>query len=345
MARLDSFRLKKNIVLRRIVGAGRSICPGLAVVGVVAAAAMHLGALYSAPVMLYALLLGLSLHFLASEETKCLAGIEFASQKLLRIGVSLLGLQISIPEIYGLGIETLGIVAAGVILTIAFGIVISHALGRGIHLGVLTGGAVAICGASAAIAIAAAMPQQKLAKGDLLFTVAAVTTLSTLAMVIYPLLISMFGFSDRSAGILLGGTIHDVAQVVGAGYAVSDLTGHIATAVKLLRVALLMPIVIVVSWCFRGRSEDGRSRLINIPGFAVAFAGLVVLNSFDVVPMALHDALASLSRWLLVTAISAIGMLTSLRSIAEIGSQHILIMIGETVWLLVIVLGTLIYLS
>lgn len=311
--------------------------------GVVAAASMHLGALYSAPVMLYALLLGLALHFLAAEQTRCLPGIEFVSRRFLRIGVALLGLQVSIPEISGLGIETLAIIVGGVFLTILFGILLSCVLGRGIHLGVLTGGAVAICGASAAIAIAAALPQRKLAKGDLLFTVAAVTTLSTLAMVLYPLLVTAFGLSDRLAGILLGGTIHDVAQVVGAGYALSDSTGHVATAVKLLRVALLLPIVIAVAWCFRERSSGKNRWSSNIPGFALGFGGLVVLNSFDVVPLPVHEALASLSRWLLVTAIAAIGMLTSLKAMAEIGSHHIIIVVGETIWLLVLVLGALTY--
>src|SRR5690606_17094889 len=134
----------------------------------------------------------------------------------------------------------------------------------------------------------------------------------------------------------------DVAQVVGAGYAVSDLTGNIATTVKLLRVALLLPVVVIVAWCFRGPSGEGRYRGAGIPMFALGFVAMVGLNSLEVIPAGLHDALSSLSRWLLVAAIAAIGMLTSLKSVTRLGFQHIAIVVGETAWLAAIVLSALI---
>ena len=101
--------------------------------------------------------------------------------------------------------------------------------------GVLSGGAVAICGASAALAIASVLPRNDTRERDTILTVVSVTALSTLAMILYPVFATSIGLDHKQAGIFIGGTIHDVAQVVGAGYTISNETGDIATYVKLLQ--------------------------------------------------------------------------------------------------------------
>ena len=131
----------------------------------------------------------------------------------------------------------MGAVALGVVLTIAFGILLARLLGFGVHFGLLTGGAVAICGASAALALAAALPAHPQKERAAAFTVIGVSLLSTVAMMLYRWLVHWLGFDAHAAGVFLGGTIHDVAQVVGAGYSVSQEAGDTATVVKLLRVA------------------------------------------------------------------------------------------------------------
>lgn len=310
--------------------------PGILISLTIAAAAQFLAQHYGAPQMLFALLLGMAFHFLA-EEGPCVTGIEFSSKTLLRFGVALLGLRITIEQALGLGLHNVALLAGGVVLTILFGIGASRMLGRRSRFGVLTGGSVAICGASAALAIAAILPKSEHGERDTIFAVIAVTTFSTVAMVLYPVLAGLMGMEDRIAGIFLGGTIHDVAQVVGAGYTISDQTGDIATVTKLFRVSMLVPVVLVLSVVFHGKSKGaGRAPL---PLFIVGFCVLVAINSSGIVPGAVQGFLVDLSRWCLVTAIAALGIKTSLKAMMTIGYQPVVVVLMETVFIAVWVLG------
>ena len=216
--------------------------PGTLVSAVVAVAAMALGAHYGAPVMLFALLLGMALNFL-SHEGKSAAGIEFTARQVLRLGVALLGLRITVAQVAALGWAPVLMVLVAVAATILVGIVLARLMGFRMFFGLLTGGAVAICGASAALALSAAMPAHPLKERATLFTVIGVSTLSTLAMVLYPVLTQALGMAPVQAGFFIGGTIHDVAQVVGAGYSLSHDAGDAATLIKLMRVAMLLPVI------------------------------------------------------------------------------------------------------
>jgi len=216
--------------------------PGMIAAITVAIAATFLSSHYGAPVMLFALLLGMAVRFI-SEEGRGVAGVQFTSRYILRIGVALLGMRITVEQIMSLGAGPVALVVGAVLLTIGFGIGMSKALGRGKRFGVLTGGSVGICGASAALAIAAILPKDEYSERNAIFTVIGVTTLSTIAMVLYPMVVNYFGLDHAAAGVFLGGTIHDVAQVIGAGYLVSDQTGDTATYIKLLRVSLLVTVV------------------------------------------------------------------------------------------------------
>jgi uncharacterized integral membrane protein (TIGR00698 family) len=316
------------------------VFPGLAVAAVVGIAATFLSIQYRASAMLFALLLGMALNFLA-EEGRCLPGIQLASTAVLRAGVALLGLRITIAQVEALGWHTIGLVVATVALTIVAGIVIARLLRLGSALGTLTGGAVAICGASAALAIASILPRHANAERDASFTVIGVTALSTLAMILYPIVVGTMGLDHRAAGVFLGGTIHDVAQVVGAGYSVSQETGDTATIVKLLRVAMLLPACLAIGLALHVRGSTAAHAAPILPWFAVAFAALVVATSLGWVPVPLIDAGSIVSRWCLVTAIAAIGMKTSLKSLVDMGAKPVLLVALETLFLAGMVLGVL----
>ncbi|MEJ8476140.1 YeiH family protein [Roseibium algae] len=312
------------------------LLPGMLLCFTIAAAAGFLSDHYGGPVMLFALLLGIAFHFL-SQEGPCIQGIEFTARKLLRVGVAFLGARVTLQQIQSLGIGPVLLVISSVTATILFGWAIARLLGRSRDFGILTGGAVAICGASAALAISSALPQTKEAERDTLFTVIAVTTLSTVAMISYPLIFGLFGFSDAEIGILLGSTIHDVAQVVGAGYAVSDEAGDIATYVKLLRVAMLPVVVIILAFSYGyAARKNGTAQVTgkaSFPWFAVAFAALLLVNSTGIIPPLVQEGLQVSSRWLLIAAISALGVKTSLRAMAALGPRHIGVIVAETLFL------------
>ena len=302
--------------------------PGVLMAFTIAAASTFISEHYGAPTMLFALLIGMAFHFL-SLEGRCVDGIQFTSSRLLKIGVALLGVRVTFSDISSLGPAPLLTTPLLIAVTIAAGAAFARFFGRGLRFGVLTGGAVAICGASAALAIAAVLPRRDHAEGDTLFAVIAVTSLSTIAMIAYPILFNALGFDDRQIGYLIGATIHDVAQVVGAGYAVSDEAGAVATYVKLLRVACLPVVVIAIALA----SRRPGARQAPFPWFAVGFAVMLLLNSLNVFPAFLRDALGAGSQWLLAAAIAALGMKTSLKAMADLGPRHIGVVVSETLFL------------
>lgn len=312
--------------------------PGVMVAATIAVAATFLSEHYTAPVMLFALLLGMAFNFLSEDGGKTAAGIQFSSKGLLRVAVGLLGAQITINQIMDLGITPVITVIAAVALTIGFGVVAARLFGLSRQFGLLTAGAVAICGASAAMAISTVLPKGENHERDTVFTVVAVTTLSTIAMIAYPLVISLFNLSQSDVGFFLGGTIHDVAQVVGAGYSVSEETGVVATFTKLLRVTMLLPVVFGLSFLFRNGNQGGSTKG-TFPSFLLVFASLVILNSLGVIPEPVLDFIKSVSRWFLVTAIAALGVRTSLKQMASVGGRAIGLMVAETLFLAGLVLG------
>jgi uncharacterized integral membrane protein (TIGR00698 family) len=316
----------------------RNLAPGLLASCVLAAAAAFLSQHYGAPVMLLALLLGMAMNFLSSE-SKCVPGIEFTVRTVLRCGVALLGLRITLAQIAALGWQPVALVLLSVMLTIGGGLVAARVLGFRTGFGLLSSGATAICGASAALAIAAALPHHPQKERATLFTVLGVSALSSFAMITYPMLAHAIGLDARQAGVFLGATIHDVAQVVGAGYSISPETGDVATFVKLLRVAMLMPVIAITVMSYRhAGGEPGAKRPPPLPGFVVAFAGFALLHSLNIIPNSLVALGSDVSQWCLVMAVAALGTKTRLREFANIGFRPVALMIGETLFLMLLVL-------
>lgn len=319
------------------------ITPGLVISAIVAVAAMFLSGHYGAPVMLFALLLGMAANFL-SQEGNCSAGIDFTARQLLRWGVALLGLKITATQVQAMGWQPIAMVLVAVVCTIVFGILMARAMGFKKFFGLLTGGAVGICGASAALAISAAFPSHPQRERATLFAVIGVTTLSTLAMVVYPLLVRLLGLDAQSAGFFLGGTIHDVAQVVGAGYSMGSETGDAATVVKLLRVAMLVPVIAFASWMAH-RQQSLQTGTVNaqrpplLPWFVVMFVLMMVVNSLGILPPPVVRAGNDLSQCLLVAAMAAIGMKTHLKDVLTVGWKPVALMVLETLFLAALIYG------
>lgn len=327
--------------MNHAIARSRALFPGVIACAVVAAAASFLSQHYGAPVMLFALMLGMAMNFL-SGQGPCKPGIEFTARQLLRWGVALLGLRITGAQVVSLGWQPVLVVAVSLVLTIGLSMIVARLMGFNILFGLLSGGATAICGASAALALSAALPPHPLKERATLFTVVGVSALSTFTMILYPMLARSLGLDTQTAGIFLGATIHDVAQVVGAGYGMSQQVGDTATLVKLMRVATLLPVILFAVAFTRatGRAGDG-PRPPLLPWFAVGFAALVALNSTGWLPKALAQAGSGLSGWLLVAAMAAIGMKTQLRELATVGLRPVVLMVGETVFLATLALALL----
>ncbi|MEM8581069.1 MAG: putative sulfate exporter family transporter [Pseudomonadota bacterium] len=313
----------------------RNVWPGLLVAGMIALAAQFISDHYGAPAMLMALLFGISLHFLTEQPT-CGPGISFASRHILRIGVALLGARISFAMAADLGWGVVGLTVAVVVATILFGMLVGRFFGFGPRFSFLSAGAVAICGASAALAISAILPKDDRSEERLVFTVVGVTVLSTVAMIFYPILAEILRMDSLTAGIFLGATIHDVAQVVGAGFSLSEETGEISTVVKLIRVSMLAPVVFVAAIIIRRAAQSSEStgaRPPLVPAFVVAFFALVAVNSLGLLPASLVDLAEGVSRWALLTAVAAVGVNTSLKDVVNVGRAAIALLVTETVFI------------
>jgi uncharacterized integral membrane protein (TIGR00698 family) len=317
--------------------------PGIMVCVVIALAATFLSEHFGGPQLLYALLIGLAFHFLITH-TQMKKGVDFCGRTVLRCGVALLGARITFGQIQHLGAGTAVVVALGLAGTIGFGLLLARWLQKTPAQGLLTGGAVAICGASAALAISSVLPQSRDNERFTLVVVVGVTVLSTLAMVIYPFTVQLLGLSSQAAGIFLGGTIHDVAQVVAAGMMLGPQAGDTATVVKLFRVMLLMPVVLLIVIAYRNHPDvqvSGQSVPL-IPGFLVAFIVLVLLATVGVIEPPVAKLAGEVSRGLLVTAIAAAGIKTSFEDLAKLGWQPVVMLVGETLFIAAFVLaGTL----
>ncbi len=308
--------------------------PGVLVALMIALASKFVSEHYGAPSMLLALLFGISLNFLAFDE-RCGPGIALSAKTLLRLGVALLGLRISFDMIGALGWPIVVMVVLMVPATIGFGLISSRFFGFRYRFAFLSAGSVAICGASAALAIAAILPKDEKSDDRLVFTVVGVTILSTIAMIIYPILSQTLGFDDVTAGIYLGATIHDVAQVVGAGFSISEEAGETATLVKLLRVAMLAPVVILASIFLRSVSAPDISgrRPPLIPAFVLGFIVLATLNSLATLPETLLVLAVDGSGWLLLIAIAAVGLKTRPIEILKVGKSAAALLVAETLFL------------
>jgi len=308
--------------------------PGVLVCLVIALAATFVSRHYGGPQLLYALLIGLAFHFL-NRDPRMVQGINFCGRTLLRVGVALLGARITFAQVAELGPRTAVLLVLAVLLTIGFGLLLARWLGNTRDEGVLTGSAVAICGASAALAVSSVLPQTRENERFTLLAVVGVTVLSTVAMVVYPFSLNAIGLTPAQAGIVLGGSIHDVAQVVAAGMMLGPQAGDTATLVKLFRVMLLMPVVLVIAVMYRHHPgvKTPETEVPLVPGFLLAFIVLVMLASVGTITPDMAIVAGETSRWMLVTAIAAAGVKTSFADLLKLGWKPVALLLGETLFI------------
>jgi uncharacterized integral membrane protein (TIGR00698 family) len=195
---------------------------------------------------------------------------------------------------------------------------------------------VAICGVSAALAAAAVLPQRAKLRDATLFVCVAISLIGTIAMIVYPPLTQLAGWDVAASAVFLGASIHEVAQVVGASFALSPEHGELATLTKLLRVALLAPVVLALRWwsIHHGGSatrDPKAAQVDTFPPFLIVFIALVVIGSFVPWSQALLDMASLVSRMCLLTAVAALGLLTHTGSLLRLGWQPVVLMVALTV--------------
>ncbi|MGL4811367.1 MAG: YeiH family protein [Beijerinckiaceae bacterium] len=331
--------------------------PGIVLAAVVAGVSFYLapllknatGGRLSLPDMVIALIIGIGLHRFAMLPV-FQPGLTWCVKKLLRYAIALLGLRIALGDLVALGWAALLLVVVAMALTLATAILLARMLGRSDGYGALAGAANAVCGASATLAAATVVPDYRNKSADIAFTVVMANAVSTLVMLLYPPLCLALGYDVRISGIMLGATIHDMAQVAGAGYAMGEATGNTAIIVKLFRVFLLLPVVLAIGWWFAAQGVEQGKAKVPLPMFAIVFLLLCFVNTAMAAAPDLAAALyfpqikailGDMARWALLIAIAALGLGTSVASILRIGWRHVAVFAGATIVLLLIVVGGL----
>ncbi len=306
--------------------------PGLFVVGVLVALAYAIhGAVPALSQLTMAVVLGVIVGNAFALPASTSPGVAFAAKRLMRIGVALLGIELSVQSIAHLGLATLIAVLVVVVCTILGVALLARLLGLSTDFGLLIGIGYGICGASA---VAAAKTQLRTTEEQASYAVALVALCGTLSIAVLPALGAVLGLTDVVFGRWVGAAVHDVGQVVATASTRSDIALHAAVVVKLARVALLAPVVVLLSLRARRHHEPAAdAHTPMLPLFVVAFLVLALAHSSGVVPAAIADALLLASKMALAAGLAGLGLGVRWRSLRAVGGRPLLL--GLLAWILV----------
>ena len=265
-------------------------------------------------------------------------GLTIAQRHLLRIGVALYGFNLDVQQIAHVGGRAILIDLFVASTTLALGWVIGRRLLRlDPQTVLLTSAGSAFCGAAAVLAT---MPTLKMSEHEALdksaAAVATVVLYGTLAMVLYPAIYSFLGSAVADFGIYVGSTVHEVGQVVAIGGMLNEEVANAAIVTKMIRVMMLVPFLIAVGLFFGERSDSAEKRALPIPWFAVMFVVLAGVNSLQVLPVPLVDALRLVGVLLLTVAMASLGVDTNLARMGQAGVKPLLLGAGLFVHLVLI---------
>jgi uncharacterized integral membrane protein (TIGR00698 family) len=267
------------------------------------------------------------------------AGVTFSAKRLLRIAVAFYGLNISVQQIASIGLPGLVVSLAVVLGTLVLGTVIGQrVLGLDRDTALLTSAGSAICGAAAVLAFESTLRAEPHKSA---VAVATVVLFGTLSMFLYPILYhaGLLHFDTRELGIYIGGTIHEVAQVVGAASNIDPATTEVATIVKMTRVVLMVPVLLVLGFWLHKRAgaatRGGKpAARLPVPWFAIGFLALGLVNSLGVLPESLLTVLRRLDVFALTMAMTAMGIETRFTQIRKAGPRVLLLGVLLYAWLL-----------
>ena len=316
----------------------KKLGPGLTVCSLAALVAVLVN-LWS-PVLsalLVAIVLGMVVGNLAPLPEQMDPGVTFASKRLLRVGVVLLGLQVSLGDIIGLGWGMVGVVLGVVGLTFALTLVIGRLLRLSLPATLLIASGFSICGAAAVAACDGVIDAED---EEVASALAQVVLFGTLMIAVIPLLSGLLGLSEHQAGLWAGASIHEVAQVVAAAGIIGPAALAVAVIVKLARVVLLAPVMAILSTWQRRRQDAagaGGAKPPIVPLFVVGFLVAVVVASLHIVPAQVLSGIKVLQTFLLSAAMFGLGTGVNFRKLLGMGGRPIIL--GASATGIVTVLG------
>ncbi len=269
--------------------------------------------------LVIAIILGMAWRAAFSVPDAWQTGISFSSKKLLRFGIILLGMRLNLADIYhaGAGVFLIAFINLVFALFVVYGLTKVFNVDK--KLGILTACGTAICGAAAVVAIA---PQIKANEKETAVGAAIVALLGTVFTLVYTLLYSIFGLTPTQYGIFAGGTLHEIAHVIAAAAAGGDEAVDMAVIVKLTRVALLVPVAIVIGIMYQRRDKEQGGKAFSlsiIPWFILGFLVMSGINSLGIVPPAVAQTLVSCAYILIAMAMAGLGLNVEIKTFKQLG--------------------------
>lgn len=265
-------------------------------------------------------------------------GILFCSKRILRIGIILYGFRLTFQDVTAVGLSAILIDAIIVTVTVCGGVLIGKLLKMDRSIALLTSVGSGICGAAAVLGAESAINTKPYKTA---VAVSTVVIFGTLSMFLYPVLYrnGVFDLSPEMMGLFTGSTVHEVAHVVGAGNAMGQGVSNTAIIVKMIRVMMLVPALLVISWAVarnltkRDAAEQAKGK-ITIPWFAILFLVVIGFNSFNLLPVALVEWINQFDTFLLTMAMTALGAETSFDKFKKAGAKPFLLAAILFVWLI-----------
>jgi uncharacterized integral membrane protein (TIGR00698 family) len=315
--------------------AARTLGPGLALAAALALVAYGINQVEPrASALVAALLLGMLVSNVAGNRAVLAPGARFAARRVLRVGIALLGLRISLELIGDVGWRGILVAVAAVAFTLPFTVWLGRRLGVSPALSLLMGAGCGICGAAAVVAMEPIADAKDEEAG---FALATVTALGTIAMLALPVLgTSALGLSDDDFGLWAGGSVHEVAQVVGAAGGVSAAALAVATIVKLTRVVLLVPVMVATA-VIKGRAGGKRGN--PVPLFVACFLGAVLIRSTGSLSDEFVSRATDLDTALLACAMAGLGLTIDVAQLRRLGGRPLVLGATSSAMLAVVILG------
>jgi len=243
-------------------------------------------------------------------------GITYAEKTLLGYAIALMGINLDFTILSSLGVKTLFIIIFGMIVTIYSAVLIGRYYKIDAKLALLLGIGNGVCGSSA---ISATAPIIKTNKNFIGISIAIVNLLGTIGIFLVPFIAITLGLSDIDAGILIGNTLQAVGQVTAGGFSISDTAGVSATTVKMGRVLLLTPLVLILIYIYHSKNSEEDVKKASVPGFILVFILLSLVSSFSLVGEEIKSMISTASHILLIIAMSAVGLKIHFSSIKNDG--------------------------
>jgi uncharacterized integral membrane protein (TIGR00698 family) len=309
------------------------LLPGIFAAVVIAAVSIGGGALETMAIgrpilepLVLAIVLGMLVRTARGPMPRAEPGIHFVAKQVLEVAVLLLGATMDVPRLFASGPAlAIGIVVL-VCTALLIGMIVGRAAGLSRNLAILVACGNAICGNSA---IAAVAPVIGADREDVAASIALTAVLGVVVVLGLPLLMVPLGYSNYQYGLLAGLTVYAVPQMLAAAFAVSTLSGQVATAVKLARVLMLGPVVTVFAARSARASGKRASIAAYVPWFVVGFIVLAIARSVGAIPDAVAAEAKAIAGWLMIGAMAALGLGVDVRSVRQVGARVIVAVAGS----------------